>query len=288
MKTLLLGAKFTGDPSESAEVVESALAAPCASALCEHYTWPPRRPHEIDPSLIRPGLELHIAKKITGNDPRHSQVYVATIGSDISLALKIYQPSLAKRKDLGLHQSTDTWTGMLQQYRQEYWAYDRMHVARHSRSSRVWILQEPAVALVMELITDNWKAIPALNPATRQDTIAIRDAGLGLLAAAHAIVNCGIIHLDLAPRNILWLQESLYTTEIYGQRARTGPLPVIIDFAYTDMIYSVFDRSHMIAGNRMLGILTSFKFNEAAHDGLMFLLSDENVNDHLRNMLYSR
>lgn len=57
-----------------------------------------------------------------------------------------------------------------------------------------------------------------------------------------------MIHLDLAPRNILWLQESFYMTKIYGQRARTGPLPVIIDFAFTSAIYNVFDRSHMIAG----------------------------------------
>lgn len=204
METLLLGAEFTGDPS--AEVVES-VAVPCASALCEHYTWPPRRPHEIDPSPIRPGLELRIAKRITGNEPRHSQVYVATIGSDISLALKIYQPSLADRMDLGLRQDTDTWSGILQQYLQEHWAYDRMrtlqgilvpHVYGFFRVSAFRVSLcfslhsqvdlphgEPAVALVMELITDNWKSIPALNPNTRRDTIAIRDVVRSMYPPCH-------------------------------------------------------------------------------------------------------
>lgn len=49
----------------------------------------------------------------------------------------------------------------------------------------------------------------------------------------------------------------------------------------------------------MFRILTSFKFSEVAHDELvkelmalpnvleMFLLSDENINEHLRTMLYS-
>ncbi|KZV87827.1 hypothetical protein EXIGLDRAFT_773238 [Exidia glandulosa HHB12029] len=277
LETISLGAEFTGDlPASVPKNVP-----PCASALCDHFLWPEPRPHSIQTSVVRPGLHLTVVEKMP-TAALHAQVYVAATDSGALLAVKIYQPKIAGRTELELDDDAETWSNVLQQYRREHWAYDRMRALQGVVVPYVYGFfmvdlphGEPAVALVMEYIVNDFEYV---SNSTRNTRDTAHNIGLGLVAVAHAIVNCDVAHEDLAGRNVLWPRHSAYVAKISGLQPYAGPLPVVIDFAFAGPIYDQWDGSYMM--NMLLRILTSFGVHDSVrHELVQDLMARQEVLD---------